>query len=211
MPPSLHHQTHLPTLGDPLHPTIIALHGRGSDERDLLGLAPYFDRRLLWLSPRAPLPLDGGWEWYRLLNIGQPDAATFQRAVSVLQTFIAEATAHYPVDPQRLLLLGFSQGGMMAYTFALQWPEQVTGVIAHSSYIPLNMNLRLATAGLKAKPFLIVHGTHDPVIPVAWGREARETLAQVEAAVDYHEFPIGHQPSDETLRLMNTFVKRLIS
>src|SRR5690242_17814928 len=62
---SLTHKIRIPDGQGP-HPTVMALHGRGSQEDDLIGLADYLDPRLLWLSPRAPLPQMGGYEWYRL-------------------------------------------------------------------------------------------------------------------------------------------------
>src|SRR5204862_507067 len=83
-------------------PTLIALHGSGSDEGDLLGLAPYIDDRLLWISPRAPLDLPPGYEWYRLVGIGQPVGPTFAKAVQSLTEFIDEALAAYPVDRDRV-------------------------------------------------------------------------------------------------------------
>ncbi len=71
---SLKHLTRLPLRGAASHPAIICLHGRGSHEGDLISLAPYLDDRLLWISPRAPLDLMGGYEWYRLEGIGIHDA-----------------------------------------------------------------------------------------------------------------------------------------
>ena len=80
---SLHHLTRWP-LSAPargLHPAVIALHGRGSHEGDLIGLADYLDPQLAWISPRAPLRLQGGYEWYRLEAIGVPEQASFAAAL----------------------------------------------------------------------------------------------------------------------------------
>src|SRR5690348_16671454 len=133
---SLTHQIRM-LEGERPHPTVIALHGRGSHEDDLIGLADYLDPRLLWISPRAPLPQMGGYEWYRLHDIGVPDQASFVAGLAALDRFVREAIAAYPVDPARLYLFGFSQGGMMGYSLTLTQPAQVSGLIAHSSYIPL--------------------------------------------------------------------------
>jgi phospholipase/carboxylesterase len=182
-PLSLLHRTRFPAAGDGPHPTVIALHGRGSDESDLIGLAPYLNEQLLWVSPRAPLTLDGGYEWYRLQAVGVPDPATFEAARVALSRFLDEVRATYPVDPRRVYLFGFSQGGMMAYTQALTRPAGLAGVIAHSSYIPLAAIEAAATidaAGLRGKPFAVLHGLHDPLIPVAW---ARDTLTRFGADV----------------------------
>ena len=205
---SLKHLARLPPRADGSAPTVIALHGRGSNEADLIGLAPYLDRRLLWISPRAPLDLMGGYEWYRLKDIGDPDQATFDAAVETLDRFVAEAAAAYPVDRQRLFLLGFSQGSMMSYSFALAQPGRVAGVIAQSGYIPLTPGLKVDTDALKGKPFILTHGTYDPIIPVQWGREARDYLTQAGADVEYHEFPMGHNVSDQSIAAIGAWVER---
>jgi phospholipase/carboxylesterase len=205
---SLHHLTRLPAQPGTAHPTIICLHGRGSHEEDLLGLAPYLDDRLLWISPRAPLELMGGFEWYRLEGIGAPVQATFDAAMATLDRFITEAVAAYPVDPQRLFLMGFSQGSMMSYSFALTQPGRVAGVIAQSGYIPLSSGLQVDEAGLQGKPFIITHGTADPMIPAQWGREARDYLVRAGAEVEYHEFPMGHSVSDESIAVIGAWMEK---
>ena len=201
---SLKHAARLPedASNGQRHPTIIALHGRGSDQADLLALAPYLDDRLLWISPRAPLDLEGGFEWYRLASIGQPDQATFDEALKTLERFIDEAVAAYPVDPQRLYLLGFSQGSMLGQAFTLIRPGKVAGIAAHSGYLPLTSTRaggQIDEAGIAGKPILMLHGTQDQVIPVAWARQARDYLVSLAAEVEYYEFPMGHNVSDRSL------------
>ena len=205
---SLQHLTRFPANKAGASPTIICLHGRGSNEADLIGLAPYLDDRLLWISPRAPLDLMGGYEWYRLEGIGLPNQATFDAAVETLDRFVGEALAAYPVDPGRLFLLGFSQGSMMSYSFALAQPGRVAGVVAQSGYIPLSSGLKVDEAGLRGKPFVITHGAHDPVIPVEWGRQARDYLVQAGADVEYHEFPMEHHASQESLAVIAKWMKK---
>lgn len=207
---SLAHQVRVPA-GDGPYPAVIALHGRGSDEADLLGLAPYLSERLLWISPRAPLPLDGGFEWYRLPSVGVPDPATFAAALEALDRFLDEAAGAYPVDLKRLYLLGFSQGGMMAYAHALSRPAGVAGVIAHSSYIPLaalEAVRPVDAAGVRGKPFLVLHGTHDPLIPLAWAQQARDTLTRLGAGLTYYEFPMAHNVSDRSLAAMDQWLNK---
>lgn len=198
---SLVHRTRGPAGPGP-HPTIIALHGRGSHEEDLLGLAEHLDPRLLWISPRAPLPQGGGYAWYHLHALGVPDQPSFTEALGTVARFVREATAAYPVDPQHLYLLGFSQGGMMAYSLTLTQPALVSGMIAHSSYLPLAALEAAATidaAGARGKPILALHGTHDPIIPPAWAQAARDYVTHLGAALTYQEFPIPHTISAASL------------
>jgi phospholipase/carboxylesterase len=157
------------------------------------------------------LPLDGGFEWYRLRAVGVPDDASFATALSALDRFIGEAASAYPLDPRRLFLLGFSQGGMMAFAFALTQPARVAGVLAHSSYLPrpaLEAAAAIDPAGMRGKPVIITHGTHDPMIPAAWARAARDELAQMGAAVAYHEFPMGHHVSDRSIAALDFWLHK---
>ncbi len=204
---SLIHLTRFPNQKPEKHPTIICLHGRGSNEQDLIGLAQYLDDRLLWISPRAPLDLMGGYEWYRLEGIGLPVQPTFDAACETLDRFITEAVAEYPVDPQKLFLMGFSQGSMMSYSFALTQPERVAGVIAQSGYIPLNSGIKVDETGVKGKPFIITHGLYDPLIPAQWGQAARDYLQSVGADVEYREFPMEHSVSEESIAAIAKWIK----
>jgi phospholipase/carboxylesterase len=211
---SLVHRVRFPVeraTRDGPHPAVIALHGRGSDEADLLGLAPYLDDRLLWVSARGPLDLEGGYEWYRLPNVGVPDQATYAAALGRIERFIAEALAAYPIDPARLYLFGFSQGSMMAHSFTLLHPQRVRGVIAHSGYLPLKALEATAPfdpAGVRGKPYLIIHGTRDPMIPAAWARQARDYLQAAGADVEYHEFNMRHQVSDRSIAAVDGWLQR---
>jgi phospholipase/carboxylesterase len=192
------------------HPALLALHGRGSDEGDLLGLAPYLDDRLLWLSARAPLPLDGGYEWYRGPSAAAP-AGYFDEALAALERLVDEAPAAYPVDPGRLYLFGFSQGSFMAYALALTRPERVAGIIAHSGGLPVQTIAAARAVDpsvLRGKPCLLLHGTQDRTIPVARAREARSYLEAAGAVVEYHEYPIAHHVSDATLAAMDAWLAR---
>ena len=210
-PLSLTHLTRFPEGKPGKHPTIICLHGRGSNEQDLVSLAQYLDNRLLWISPRAPLDLMGGWEWYRLEGIGLPVQPTFDAACETLDRFITEAVAEYPVDPQNLFLMGFSQGSMMSYSFALTQPERVAGVIAQSGYIPLNSGIKVDEAGVKGKPFIVTHGLYDPLIPAQWGQAARDYLQSIGADVEYYEYPMEHSVSEESIEAIAKWIKKQLA
>jgi len=83
----------------------------------------------------------------------------------------------------------------------------VAGVIAQSGYVPLSSGLKVDVDGLKGKPFIVTHGTHDPIIPVEWGREARDYLTQAGADVEYHEFPMGHNISEQSIAAVAGWIK----
>ena len=193
------------------YPAILALHGHGSNERDLMDLAPLFQENLLWISGRGPYELaPGAYDWYRFEQPGRPKPAHLAAALETLDTFITELLHTYPIDPQKLFLLGFSQGSMIAMSYALTRPGRVRGVIAQSGYIPGEAGLKVDLAGIKDKPFIITHGLEDSMIPVDTGRRTRDTLLSLNAAVEYHEFHMGHSINNESLTAVRNWLARLI-
>jgi len=189
--------------GDGLRPAIVLLHGRGADERDLFGLAPYLDPRLLVISARAPFPFQygGGYAWYDVLEVGVPHPQMFAESYSRLSKFVDEVIASYPVNLARVFLLGFSMGSVMAHALALTQPEKFAGVVAHSGYIPpeKELDLRFRLDDLKGRAWFVAHGAHDPIIPVRFGRETCDLLQATAADLTYQEYPIAHQISQRSL------------
>ena len=191
------------------YPTILALHGRGSNEGDLLGLASHFPQGLLWISPRAPLGLGpGSYEWYRVRIIGRPEPDQVLAAVETLDHFIDEILARYPIDPQRLFLLGFSQGSLLSLCYTLTHPVHVAGVIAQSGYIPNNVELEIDEAGVRGKPFILTHGEQDTMLPVEWDRASRDRLQILGVDLEYHEFQMGHNVSMESLEVIYKWLEK---
>jgi phospholipase/carboxylesterase len=212
---SLHHMTRFPAsreaspTTDSVYPTILALHGRGSNERDLIGLAPYLPKEFLWISPRGTFTLGpSSYEWFQITQIGKPDPARLANSLQTLDTFIDEIIASCPVDKNKLYLLGFSQGSIVSMSYALTKPQRVAGVIAQSGYIPQESGLQFDEAGVKDKPFILTHGVQDPLLPVDWARRSRDTLEKIEVNLEYHEFNMGHQVKEESLAVINTWLEK---
>lgn len=209
---SLHHLTRFPappTGADSVHPTILALHGRGSNEQDLIGLAPYLPKELFWISPRGTFSLGpGSYEWFQVTQIGKPDPIRLQDTLQTIDTFIDEIIKSYPVDKNKLYLLGFSQGSLVAMSYTLTKPASVTGVIAQSGYIPHEAGLQFDEAGIKNKPFILTHGIQDHLLPIDWARRSRDTLQVLGADLEYHEFNMKHQVSEESLAVIDTWLKK---
>ncbi len=196
---------------DLCHPAVLAIHGRGSNESDLPGLAPHLPASLLWISPRAPLALGpGSFEWYRVRVVGRPDPEQVFSALEAIDHFVEEILAAYPVDPQKLFLLGFSQGSLISLCYALTHPARVAGVIAHSGYIPNNVELEIDEPGIKDKPFLLIHGEQDTMIPIEWGRLSRDRLQALGVDLEYHEFPMGHTVSIGSLDVISRWLEKYL-
>src|SRR4051812_14570922 len=122
-------------------PGLLLLHGRGADEEDLMGLQAALDPRLTIVSARAPFRLGPGFAWYDMPQVGRPDEDTFHAALDALGEFMDGLIAVYGIDPQRLFLMGFSQGAIMSAALALTMSHKVRGVVMHSGYVPANSGL----------------------------------------------------------------------
>jgi phospholipase/carboxylesterase len=194
-----------PAAGEP-EGALVLLHGRGADEHDLYPLLDLLDpeRRLLGVAPGGPLALPpGGRHWYRLGGIPTPDAETFLASTGLLR----ELLDGLPVPADRLLLGGFSQGTVMSWAMALgPGRPRPAGILALSGFLPRVDAWPLTLEGLEGLPVAIAHGTLDPVIPVGFGREARDALTAGGADVLWHESPVPHTIDPEALPALRSFV-----
>lgn len=211
---SLHHLVQFPASAqgqepNTLYPTILALHGRGSNEHDLLGLASHLPNGLLWVSPRGTHKLGiDSYEWYRVKIIGRPDPEQVASALETIDHFIDEILSTYPIDSQKLFLLGFSQGSLLSMCYALEHPSRVAGVIAQSGYVPRNLNLEINEVDLKNKPFILTHGEQDTMIPIDWARTSRDFLQHIGIYLSYYEFQMGHNVSMDSLEFISTWLEK---
>ncbi len=209
---SLEHVVFYPEKSAVVYPTIVALHGRGTDELDLVPLVLSLGRTdIMIIAPRAPLPFSiGGFAWYGQSQEWVPDPKSFRPSIDVLRQFISEIRNGYPVDPRQLILLGFSQGTVMAYATGLTDPSSFRSIIALSGYIPNRSGIPLKLQSLGGFPVFISHGTYDELIPLRFGREATELLARAGAEVSYHEYSMGHEVSQETLRDLTAWLSEIL-
>jgi phospholipase/carboxylesterase len=200
---SLIHRLQPARRGAPPHPGLLLLHGRGSDENDLLALAAELDPRLFTVSARAPFRFPwGGYMWYDLeANMaGRPSQESIQASLDRLRRFLDEIVAAYPIDQQRLYIGGFSMGAAMAAALALLEPKRLAGAIVLSGYLPLHTALPYRPQEAAGHPFFQAHGTFDPVLPVQLARLTRDYLTQTPVDLTYREYPIGHEVGDQELR-----------
>jgi phospholipase/carboxylesterase len=209
---SLEHVVYFPEKPAQSYPTIIALHGRGTDEYDLIPLVLSLGRTdMLIVSPCAPFPFEfgSGFAWYRLGEEWTPDPETFRTSLERLRNFVSEVRAGYPVNSSRIILLGFSQGTVMSYSLALTDPHSFRGIAALSGYIPQRSGLTLKLNEIQSLSVFISHGTYDQVIPVRLGREAEQLLTRAGVDVTYREYPMGHEVKEATIRDLSMWFNKL--
>jgi phospholipase/carboxylesterase len=183
-------------------PLLILLHGVGSNEHDLFGLAPYLDPRFLIVSARAPyVMMPGMYAWFEIGWVGTEIVVDPQQAEAsrkLIAQFVQEAAA-YSADPGRVYLLGFSQGAIMSAAVALTRPDLVAGAVLMSGRVRRDLLPPLDAEQLVEKPFLVVHGTADAVLPIENGRASRDFLASLPVKLTYKEYRMAHEVSAESL------------
>ena len=188
--------------GDPAG-ALVLLHGRGTNEHDLRPLLEVLDpdRRLLGVTPRAPLMLPpGGAHWYISRGIPGPDPETFHASLELVSGWLAALLGEHGLDRDRLILGGFSQGAVMSYALGLGAGQpRPRGLIALSGFLPEAPGFELDLAGLEGYPVALGHGSYDPVIPVEWGHRARDRLVEAGAAVTWRESPMAHSVDPDYL------------
>ena len=184
-----------PAAGPP-EGALVLLHGRGTNEFDLLPLLDALDpeRRLVGVTPRAPLELTpGGFHWYISRAVGYPDHDTFHSTYETLTAFLDSLPEALGVPGTRTVLGGFSQGTAMSYAAGLGAGRPApAGILALSGFMPVVDGFELDLTGREGYPVAIGHGIHDPVISVEFGREARSRLEAAGADVLYREAPLMH-------------------
>ena len=202
-----------PAAGEPAG-ALVVMHGRGADEHDLEPLVHALDpeRRLAALLPRGPLSLPpGGSHWYVVREVGYPDPGTFLPTFERLSSWVDAALAEANVPPDRLVLAGFSQGAVMAYSLALAAGRaRPAGILAFSGFLPTVEGFVLDLAGRVGVPVSVAHGALDPIITVDFGREARDRLTAAGLDVSYVEDPVGHAISPRGLQQAKDVLNRAL-
>jgi len=209
----LHHLLRPNTDGKPKPPALFMLHGFGSNEEDLFSFAPELPGDLFVISLRAPYELPPyGNAWYAI-NFEAPrgkwnDVGQAVKSRELLLETITEAITKYRLDPDRISLLGFSQGSILSYALALSYPEKIKSVIALSGYVDPEMLIPgYQDRDLSQLQIYASHGQVDMVIPVAWAQQAADFIDALGIDHRYREFPIGHGVSPENLADFMTWLE----
>lgn len=213
MPATLSGPSRPPAAGGRPDRLIVLLHGYGADGADLIELAPIFASVLPtveFLAPNAPerCEMGFGYQWFGLTALDPVSMAMgVRQAAPVLDAFIDDALASRGLGPDRLALVGFSQGTMMALDRAMRLPEGQRAIVGFSGVVAS------APAGpetaQKLPPVLLIHGTADPVVPFASLAGAEAALAGAGFSVETMERPgLGHGIDGEGAARAAAFLAR---
>ena len=184
---------------------LVLHHGRGTSERDLIGLADLLDprQRLRVVTPRAPLTLPGspGYHWYVVPRVGYPDRETFEGARAALAELHDGLWEETGVGPEHTVLAGFSMGAVMSYAMGLGADRPpVAGILAFSGFVPTVEGWEPSLDDRTGTRAFVSHGRNDPIIGVEFAERARDLLEAGGLGLTYRESELGHQIDPAHLR-----------
>lgn len=205
-----------PLSGEDPRMLVILLHGYGSNGADMISLAPMWRQSLpdaLFLAPNAPEYCPGrpgGYQWWGLTDYSRPAlSAGARRAAPALDAFIDTQLSKYELSEDHLLLVGFSQGTMMALHVGPCREKPLAGIIGYSGMLA---DPKTLSGAIRSKPpVLLVHGTADQIVPVAAIHEAKRELHSHGFEVETHVSPgLAHGVDPHGMELGRRFARKVL-
>ena len=201
------------------YPTLIALHGHGAHCQDLAPLAPMLaGGQLQVICPQAEFALEGApysyspmFTWMQRGANDRPLDGELDRVAGALSSFIDSVCERYHVDTDRLALMGFSQGGFLAYRLALSEPHRWRGAAMLSTWLS-DEAADVVHDDAPDLALLVQHGTNDPLVGIDRGRNSRDRLQAMRMNLDYREYPMQHEIGQQSIHDLSAWLtERLLS
>lgn len=192
-------------------PIVILVHGRGADANDLADLSHSLDDGYRFIFPNAPAPFEimrgysQGFTWF---DGWPPVADSLEKSRELLLKFVTEISERYATPLSRVILGGFSQGGMMSIDVGYRLDPSPAGIVVLSG-APYEKGLP-DLAARKNVPVFVAHGLADDVIPPFAAQRTRAILEQAGIHPEYHEYDMGHWIVPEELEAVRAFIKRAL-
>jgi len=209
------------TRPKPSH-SVIWLHGLGADGNDFvpivqeLSLPPLGIRFVFPHAPMRPVTINGGFvmrAWYDISGqdmTRKEDELGLRQSQKMIEQLLAKETAR-GVPESRIVLAGFSQGGVIALQTSLRQPQRLAGVMSLSAYLALGAKLdKERSAANNVTPIFLGHGTQDGIVPLALGTATRDRLIKLGYDVDWHQYPMAHSVCAEELRDISAWLARVL-
>ena len=202
---------------------VIWMHGLGDDGRGWSEVVPSLalpaDLRVRFIFPHAPViavTINNGMRmraWYdiRQANLSErADLEGVRRSQAHVEALLARE-AKRGIAARRTILAGFSQGGAIALHAGLRFAERLAGIVALSTYVIGAERLASeASAANRDVPVFMAHGTHDPVVQLAWAEQSRRALLTHGWKVEWHTYPMEHSAALEEIVAAGRFIDRVL-
>lgn len=200
---------------------VIWLHGLGADGHDFETIVPQLalsELNIRFVFPHAPIravTINAGMEmraWYDIDPQAPLDASS-DIAISVSQvSALIDHELERGLSADRIVLAGFSQGGVITLELALAYHKKLAGIMALSTYIHdlENLTQRIGLANIETSIFM-AHGLMDPMIPIARAVAAKSALTELAYPVEWHEYPMGHQLCQEQITDISHWLRKVLT
>jgi phospholipase/carboxylesterase len=205
---------------------VIWLHGLGADGHDFepivpeLGLPAKHGVRFIFPhAPVRPITINNGYAmraWYDIVSLGdlkKQDESGIRDSERIVHGYIEDERAR-GIEPGKIVLAGFSQGGAITLHSGLRYPERLAGLLALalSTYLPLGDKVeKEALAERKDTPILMCHGEYDQMLPMLMGEYTRDALRELGYQIDWHQYPMAHQVCAEEIELIGEWLKERLA
>ena len=194
-------------------PVVVMLHGWGGDETVMWLFKQAIPKIAAIITPRAPLEMEEGrFVWFNFQSSReQPDTDSLRQSLDKLRYFFTGLPDIYPIDPDRLVLLGFSQGAAMGNSLMLTLTKpQIAGMVSLSGFIPDLPELVEPANTLTGLPVFIAHGSRDETVPVERARRSRDVYQRLQAEVTYREYSTGHKVHTDGMRALKQWLRDIL-
>ena len=209
------------TKPKPSH-SVIWLHGLGADGNDFvpivqeLSLPPLGIRFVFPHAPMRPVTINGGFvmrAWYDIVHqdmVMKEDEHGVRQAQKMIEELIAKEETR-GVPARRIVVAGFSQGGVISLQTGLRQPGRLAGVMSLSAYLPLTSTIaKERNAANNDVPIFLGHGTADNIVPLPLGIGSRDRLLKLGYDVDWHQYPMPHSVCAEELEDISAWLTRVL-
>ena len=203
-PYTFHHTA--PQPNGEKQPAIFLLHGLASNENDLLQLVGEFKEQCHIFSLQGPIKHKPGYAFYTFEEEGKPQRDVFDKVVKFTEAFILEAIAEYNLDIEKIYVVGFNQGAVVAQTLALVMGSAIRGTVALSGYIPEFVAVEYNKLPMNNSKIFISHGEYDYVYPFVWGQGSAAFFEDYGADVTFKTYADGHGVTPENLQDFVAFI-----
>ena len=210
----------LETRPNPSH-AVIWLHGLGADGNDFvpivreLKLPPLGIRFIFPHSPMRAVTVNGGFvmrAWYDIYgpDLGREDDKGMRESQELVEALIVREGGR-GIPPNRIVLAGFSQGGVITLQTGLRQTKPLAGLLALSCYLPLAATLeKERSAAGQNVPIFWGHGTADDIVPLAKGTASRDVLAKLGYKVEWHQYPMPHSVHPQEIADIGAWFGRIL-
>lgn len=193
---------------DPTAPLVVLLHGRGSTEREILGLADHLPSGPQYAAVRAPIAEGGGYAWFANRGIGRPLTGSLRSTMDWFRGWLDEVA---PVG-RPVLLVGFSGGAAFAGGLVLDDPARYAGAAILHGTLPFDAGLTVDPGRLAHLPVFVGQGEADHVIPRdLLDRTWTYLLSESGAPTVAHRHTGGHHLTSESAHHLAEWIAQRVA